>query len=163
MPPVETVYDGDNNAYRKDKAHRIWLKLANLPTSGKQVRCLGSTKAGMWNIYRDSDWWMRNKGCWFVNVFVLKNAKLFNFNYCCLHGVLPNGKRTRGYFYPEFLLLKRGHLIRHRSYELQVELRPEDLAENATEAKAILARFKQELADADKDALVQEPPQGSLF
>lgn len=160
MPPTEIIYDGDGNAYRKDKTHRIWLKLATQPKSGKQIRCLGSTKKGIWNIYRyRDDWWMRNKSCWFVNVHVLKNAEFFNFNFCYLHGFIPNGHEVHGYFYPEYLLLKSGHLIKHHGYELQVELRPEDLADNAKEAKAILAAFKKP-PPPDPEPI---QPQGSLF
>jgi hypothetical protein len=156
VPPVPPQIASDQNRYWKDVVSRIFLRLKDKPKSGKQVRCLGGTKRGVWMLTRDASTWMRMDECWYVNVFVLQHAKLFNFNLCRLSGVLPSGVLVQGFFCPEYVLLKYAHRIQYRSYELQVEVHPEDLFETYEQAKSAYADLKAELNPAPQKELFNE-------
>jgi hypothetical protein len=159
MPPTKIVIDDQGNRYYKDVVSRIFLVLKDRPKNGKQSRCLGSTKRGIWLITRDQNTWMLKDKCWYVNAYVLQNAKLFNFNLCRLSGVNEFGVLEQGFFYPEFILKKYEQRICYRSYELQVEVHPEDLCDTYDEAKDRWKDLRAELMPPEPP----EIPQGSLF
>lgn len=142
---VEPIIAEDGNRYWKDVVSRIFLRLKDKPKSGKQVRCLGGTKRGIWMLTRLENTWMKIDSCWYLNVFVLQNTRLFNFNMCHLSGRLPDSTLEVGYFCPEYPLLKYSDRIHYKSFELQVEIHLEDLAETPELAKQMLRGLKNEL------------------
>jgi hypothetical protein len=151
---VDPIIADDGNRYWKDVVSRIFLRLKDPPKSGKQVRCLGGTRKGVWMLTRDVSTWMRIDSCWYVNVYVLQHCKLFNFNLCRMSGVIQDGTLVQGFFCPEYVLLKYAHRIQYRSYELQVEVHPEDLFETYEEAKSAYASLRADMCP---------PPQKELF
>lgn len=159
--------DADGNKVWVEK-RRLMLKYAVAPSSGKQLRCIGSLQLGIWKKNVPGEWEMRKWGHWAISRLPLVEYKRLGYNIIQFSGQKSDGSWLKGFVHPYTLLQNPIREFSKTGNDKQHMLRMEDICRSPEQAKerarAIKARIEAEAQAArETPANTAEPAQKGLF